>query len=250
MDLISKNFNNFPVRILLIDSEEWFIAKDMALLLEYKDTDQAIRQHCKNAKSYSVNLTGQLRKTKLIQEPDVWRLIIKSKMPEAVKIEEWIFKEVLPSIRKTGSYSISQNSQTSPKKEIIEINLLGLEFAFKNLRPSEASKIKMTEKLYTKLDLETCYLPKYTEENLTYSLTHLLKKYEVGISTQKANLRLLELGILEKLHRNSVNRTVKYFWSFTEMGLKFGKNMTSPKNERETQPHFFEKEFLELIKLF
>ena len=108
----------------------------------------------------------------------------------------------------------------------------------------------MTEKLYQRLDLETCYLPKYTEEKLTRSLTYLLKKYEIKISTQKANLKLLEVGILEKIERDSSCGKRKYFYSLTKKGLEFGKNLISPKNERETQPHFFENKFSELVEFF
>jgi len=140
--------------------------------------------------------------------------------------------------------------QISQKEENIKLNFLGLNNAIEVLRPSEASKIKMTEKLYQRLDLETCYFPQYTEEKLTRSLTYLLKKYEIKISTQKANLKLLELGILEKMERDSSCGKTKYFWSLTKKGLEFGKNLISPKNERETQPHFFEDKFLELVELF
>ena len=139
--------------------------------------------------------------------------------------------------------------QPQPDQNIVN-NIFALEKSFSNLRPSQASKISMTEKLYQRLELETCYLPKYTEEKLTRSLTYLLKKYEIKISTQKANLKLLELGILEKMERDSACGKTKYFWSLTENGLKFGKNLISPKNERETQPHFFESKFLELVELF
>ena len=143
-----------------------------------------------------------------------------------------------------------ENSQQPQPDQNIVNNIFALEKSFSNLRPSKASKVTMTEKLYQRLDLETCYLPKYTEEKLTRSLTYLLKKYEIKISTQKANLKLLEVGILEKMERDSACGKTKYFWSLTENGLKFGKNLISPKNERETQPHFFEDKFLELVELF
>ena len=78
-------------------------------MLQYKRTRDAINQHCKKAISFEeilksgqippINLQRELgnswKRTKLIPEPDVWRLIIKSKMPEAEKVEEWIMEEVL-----------------------------------------------------------------------------------------------------------------------------------------------------------
>jgi prophage antirepressor-like protein len=163
------------------------------------------------------------------------------KSERAKKFRDWAEDLVLETIK---------NTQKSKRKEEVEVNLLGLEFVFKTLRPSEASKITMTEKLYQRLELETCYLPQYTEEKLTRSLTYLLKKYEIKISTQKANIKLLEVGVLEKMERDSSCGNKKYFYSITENGLKFGKNLISPKNERETQPHFYEDRFLELVKLF
>jgi hypothetical protein len=153
----------------------------------------------------------------------------------------------IEEILKFQTQETSQKPQ--PNQNIIN-NIYALEKSFENLRPSEASKIIMTEKLYQRLDLETCYLPQYTEEKLTRSLTYLLKKYEIKISTQKANLKLLEVGILEKMERDSSCGNKKYFYSLTENGLKYGKNLISPKNERETQPHFYEDKFLELLKLF
>jgi len=163
------------------------------------------------------------------------------KSERAKKFRDWAEDLVLEKI---------ENTQNTKRKEEVEVNLLGLEFVFKTFRPSEASKITMTEKLYQRLDLESCYLPQYTEEKLTRSLTYLLKKYEIKISTQKANLKLLEVGILEKIERDSSCGKTKYFYSLTEKGLEFGKNLISPKNERETQPHFFEDKFLKLVELF
>jgi len=156
----------------------------------------------------------------------------------------------IEEILKSQTQETSQEPQTSKRKEEVEVNILALNNVIQILRPSEASKITMTEKLYQRLELETCYLPKYTEEKLTRSLTYLLKKYEIKLSTQKANLKLLEVGILEKIERDSSCGKIKYFYSLTEKGLKFGKNLISPKNERETQPHFYESKFSELVELF
>ncbi|TXI98641.1 MAG: hypothetical protein E6Q32_09725 [Neisseriales bacterium] len=86
------------------DGSLWFIGKEVAEKLGYADTDQAIRTHCKGSISYPVNLTGQVRNIKIIPERDVYRLVMRSKLPTAEKFEEFVVSEVLPSIRKTGSY--------------------------------------------------------------------------------------------------------------------------------------------------
>jgi prophage antirepressor-like protein len=252
MQIITKDFNGSAVRLILIDQKEYFVAKDIALILGYKDTVNAIKQHCKNATSFSsFNRGGETPplidfQTKLIPESDVWRLIIKSRLPEAEKIEKWIMEEVLPSIRKTGSYSISENSnETKTDRE-----LKGLKMAIEILRVNEGSKILMMKKLYQKIGLETEYLPNYSEENHTFSLTHLLKEFEVNLSAKRANEILLAKGILEiQTRKSSKSSELKEFKSLTENGLKFGKNLISPNNQLETQPHYFRETFTELLEI-
>ena len=107
-------FGDHLVRIICgEDGEPWFVAKDVALVLGYSDTDQAIRTHCKAGSTYPVEMTGQVRHIKIIPERDVYRLIFRSRLPAAEHFEEWVVGEVLPSIRKTGSYRKAE-AVTSP----------------------------------------------------------------------------------------------------------------------------------------
>lgn len=110
------------IRTTLIDDKPMFVAKDIAEALGYKRTDQAIRKHCKKAINVNINEiaplvsrgSNMLRQLNLIPESDVYRLIIKSKLPQAEAFEEWVMEEVLPSIRKHGGYVQGQarlNSQ-------------------------------------------------------------------------------------------------------------------------------------------
>lgn len=106
MNLTPFSFNGADIRVITDDlGEPWFVAKDVADLLEYADTDQAVRSHCRAAKTCPVKLTGQVRRMKVIPERDVYRLVMRSTMPAAEQFEEWVVGEVLPSIRRTGSYS-------------------------------------------------------------------------------------------------------------------------------------------------
>lgn len=102
---VKFDFNGADVRVITDDNgEAWFIARDVAELLDYVDTDQAIRTHCKGAQTYPVEITGQVRHVKVIPERDVYRLVMRSRLPAAEAFEEWVVGEVLPSIRKNGSY--------------------------------------------------------------------------------------------------------------------------------------------------
>lgn len=100
-------FDDALVRTVIRDGEPWFVGKDVASVLGYKDTDQAIRVHCKAVESYPVNSTGQVRNTNIIPERDVYRLIMRSKLPAAEAFENWVVSEVLPSLRKTGRYAMA-----------------------------------------------------------------------------------------------------------------------------------------------
>lgn len=105
MNLTPFDFRGTAIRVITDDGgDPWFVAKDVADLLEYADTDKAIRTHCKAAQTYPVEMAGQVRHVKVIPERDLYRLVMRSKMPAAEAFEEWVVGEVLPSIRKTGSY--------------------------------------------------------------------------------------------------------------------------------------------------
>ncbi len=111
-NIIPFNFKNHSVRVIDVNNEPWFIAKDVAELLGYSNPQKAIRDHCKCSQSLGVNesfppLDPQI---KIIPERDVYRLIMRSKMPEAESFEEWVVGEVLPQIRKTGSYQCTPQS--------------------------------------------------------------------------------------------------------------------------------------------
>ena len=113
---VSKEFCGFELKYLLFDSEPWFKGKVVANALGYSDTDQALRKHVENddkkklGKLRPVSQTGSdggdpnAWKTLFRHESGLYSLIMKSTKPDAKLFQQWVTKEVLPSIRKTGSY--------------------------------------------------------------------------------------------------------------------------------------------------
>lgn len=86
--------------------EPWFCGKDVATALGYVDTDQALRNHCKEGgalKRRVIDSLGREQDTIFINEGNLYRLIMRSKLPSAEEFEKWVCEEVLPSIRKTGT---------------------------------------------------------------------------------------------------------------------------------------------------
>ncbi len=101
-DLIQQfQFDNSQIRIIEKDGEPWFIAYDVANTLGYVKPNNAVNQHCKKILTTPFQGSGNIN---IIPESDVYRLIMRSKLPSAEKFEEWVTGEVLPSIGKKGYY--------------------------------------------------------------------------------------------------------------------------------------------------
>ena len=102
------------IRGIEIDGKPYVVASDVAKALGYKRPNDAISQHCKYTVKHRIPHPQNKTKTlevNIIPEGDVYRLIIKSKLPSAQKFEEWVMDEVLPSLRKTGKYEIQTDSE-------------------------------------------------------------------------------------------------------------------------------------------
>lgn len=114
---IFKNEEFGEVRTLVIDGKPYFVANDVARSLGYISPKDAISRHCKGALKHRYLTEGGKQEIKVIPEGDVYRLIIKSKLPSAEKFESWVMDEVLPTIRKHGAYMTEQTIEealTSP----------------------------------------------------------------------------------------------------------------------------------------
>lgn len=93
------------VRGMLIDEEPWFAGKDVAEILGYSNPQKAIRDHVDDEdKTVNDSFTVNGTKVILLNESGLYSLILSSKLPNAKKFKRWVTSEVLPSIRKTGSY--------------------------------------------------------------------------------------------------------------------------------------------------
>lgn len=92
------------VRIICHENQYLFAGKDVAKALGYKRPENAVTQHCKGILKLGIPSAGGMQETRFITEGDVYRLIIRSKLPGAQRFEKWVFDEVLPDIRKKGMF--------------------------------------------------------------------------------------------------------------------------------------------------
>lgn len=106
------------LRIIMINSEVWFVGKDVAEKLGYSRPTKAILDHVDDEDKDEIPIQdsiGRMQKTPVINESGLYSLILKSKLPEAKQFKRWVTSEVLPSIRKDGGY-IATNSDMSDEE--------------------------------------------------------------------------------------------------------------------------------------
>lgn len=109
--------NNFgSIRTVLIDGEPWFVGKDVAAALGYKDTVNALKAHVKdkNKRAWRITTSGGTQTVAVINEAGVYRLTLRSKLPSAEKFTDWITDDVIPTLRTTGVYYM-QAPKTYPE---------------------------------------------------------------------------------------------------------------------------------------
>lgn len=110
-DLQIFNSEEFgEVRTIVKDTTIYFAGSDVAKALGYAIPHKAVQTHCKGVLKWNIPTNSGNQDVLFITEGDVYRLIMKSKLPDAEKFESWVMDEVLPSIRKTGSYNVPKST--------------------------------------------------------------------------------------------------------------------------------------------
>ncbi len=102
---IFENSEFGEIRMTEIDGKPYFVATDVAAALGYTNPRKAVNDHCKGVTKRDTPTSSGVQQMSYINEGDLYRLIMKSKLPSAEKFESWVMDEVLPQIRKTGGYN-------------------------------------------------------------------------------------------------------------------------------------------------
>ncbi len=202
---------------------------------------------------------GRKQNTTIVNEPATTFLISRSNTEIGKKMNRWIHTEVLPSIRKTGSYT----APTQTSRNLLADKLEAATILADALNLTGSSRNGAFRRTVARLDADLLpMIPDYAidapvvagqegaqSSEACFSLTELLKRSGAKLSAVKANKLLVELGILEEKERPSSKGGTKKFKCITKSGLKYGKNVVSEQNPRETQPQWFESMFDELLQL-
>lgn len=127
--MIFNNAEFGQMRSVMIDGEPWFVGKDVAEALGYSNTNAALTNHVEsedkmmgsqNATPYIIDSMGRKQYPTYINESGLYALIFGSKLESARKFKHWVTSEVLPSLRKTGSYNMVQPEEPAEIKVLRE----------------------------------------------------------------------------------------------------------------------------------
>lgn len=239
---IFKNSEFGEIRTTVIDGEPWFVGKDVAEALGYKDTVNSLKAHVDEEDKMGWQITTPSRgeqSATIINESGLYSLVLSSKLPSAKKFKHWVTHDVIPSIRKTGSYTIA-NNRTSDN---VQAGLLWIEGISKGLRLSDSSKLKLYKEFGEPLGLP---IPGYVHsKGVLHSATELLRENNISLSARSFNKLAVSYGILCDMERPSTHGT-KRFKNLTERGLQYGENQVNPQNPKETQPMYYDDKFCDL----
>lgn len=139
--LVFRNSEFGELDVILIKGKEYFPANQCASILGYAVPKDAISRHCKGALKHRLPTNGGMQDIKYIPEGDLYRLIIASKLPKAEQFEHWVFDEVLPSIRKTGIYSLT----TKPDSYTIDDPVTRAERWIEEYKERKALEVRLEE---------------------------------------------------------------------------------------------------------
>lgn len=104
------DFDGSGIRTLTIDDEPYFVGKDVAQVLGYKDTTNAMKAHVdlEDSRGWQITTPSGIQTMKVINESGLYSLILGSKLPEAKRFKRWVTSEVLPSLRRNGMYAMDE----------------------------------------------------------------------------------------------------------------------------------------------
>ena len=187
------NFQGQQVRTVTISGEPYFVGKDVADVLGYNDTNQAVRKHVDDEDKLTRQFDGSVQKRNMtiINESVLYALILGSKLPQAKEFKRWVTSEVLPTIRKHGAYL------TDSKIEEVLLSpdtIINLATQLKNERAEkEQLKIELEE-----ARKQTSYLDLILQTKDQLTTTQIAQDY--GMSASKFNQLLKDLRIQRKVN--------------------------------------------------
>lgn len=138
-DILPFDYGDHEIRVVVIDGDPWWVARDVCRVLGYQKISGTVQKHVRpgQTRQYRIGTPSGTQEATILNEGGLYRLIMRSDKPDAEQFQDWVTDEVLPQIRKTGSYS----SAPALPKTFAE----ALELAAKQAREIERQEQEIAE---------------------------------------------------------------------------------------------------------
>lgn len=214
-------FNNAMfgnVRVILQDNEPWFVAKDITNILGYQNSSKAIGDHVDvddKLNNETLSSLGQ-RGGWLINESGLYSLILSSKLPSAKQFKRWVTSDVLPSLRKYGTYSMDI-PRTLPEALKAYANEIEAHNQTKVMLEEQKVLIAAQEQQISEFKPIRDYVDEILSSTSALTITQIAADYDI---TARALNKILEE---EKVQRNVSGQWILYK---NQMGKGYTKSET------------------------
>ncbi|WP_418401786.1 Bro-N domain-containing protein [Anaerotignum lactatifermentans] len=221
------------VRTVEKDGETWWVLKDVCAVLGIlKHRDVAARLDADERGSVRVDTLGGTQEMVCVNESGLYHVILRSDKPQAKPFRRWVTKEVLPEIRRKGSYG--ENRAVAALAE--QVGQLA------------EMVTKMANDLYGRKEPEQIRLIPL-ERKETYSASELLKYNGVRMSVYEFNQMMEEKGYMEEIVLRSLRKGKERRCKvLTEKGLPYGENREQIRCNKGHQPGYYPECFLVLVE--
>lgn len=180
-DLQTFNFEDLPVRTLTVDEEPYFVGKDVANILGYKNGSRDINAHvdAEDKLTYQISTSGQKRNQTIINESGLYSLIFSSKLESAKRFKRWVTSEVLPQLRRTGTYSANPTIQELANNPEL-VKMLVEQIA----RLNDSTTNQSEDLAYLKQAVTGEYVTPQDIVAIQYAITNKAEKFVEGLGVQ------------------------------------------------------------------
>lgn len=191
MELQTFSFETQEVRTVIKNNEPWFVGKDIATVLGFRNSRDAINTHVFNEDKGvdSIDTPGGLQKMTIVNESGLYALIFGSRLPKAKDFKRWVTNEVLPSIRKHGIYATADTVTKMLNDPDTAIKLL------ETIKEEREQRL-IAEQRVSELQPKASYYDLILQNKSLLSVTQIAKDY--GKSARWLNDKLHELGVQYK----------------------------------------------------
>ena len=189
---IFEHDNLGQIRTLTIDGEPWFVGSDVASILGYEKTRNALSKHVdeEDALKRGIPTNGGIQNMTVINESGLYSLILSSKLPQAKAFKRWVTSDVLPSIRKHGAFITEETLENMLNSNEFTASLLDA------LEEEHAKNIELEGRV-NELSSKVRYADRVLGSGETLPISVIAKDY--GMSASAFNLLLKEMGIQYRL---------------------------------------------------